>query len=776
MADAHDRSPHEPGDPRPAARHPVGRPRCATTATNGSTTGTGCASGTTPRCASTSRPRTPSPRPRSRTWRRSGDRLFEEIRGRVRETDASAPVRKGPHEYFTPDPGRARSTRCTAAGRGHAGSARPRRRAGTPRRRAGAARRERASPATPATSRSARSRRRPTSASLAYSTDYTGGERYTLRFRDVDDRHRPPRRGPRHVLRPRPGPTTARPSSTRGPTTRCGRGRSGATASAPPSPTTCSCSRRTTSASTWPSSARAAAATSWSRRRRSSRPRCWFVDADAPDGAAHGGRRRAATASSTTSSTTGRRRRRPLLRAHQRRRRELPAHGHARRRRPGASTGPRSSPTATTPGSTTSTRSRDHLVLSERADALEQLRVLDLADRRPSTWSRCPTRCTRSGSARNLEFDTDVVRLEYTSLVAPPSSFDYDLVDAAPSTSCASSRSPGTTATTLETHRAWATATDGTRVPISIVHRRGLARDGSAPMLLYGYGSYEISIDPTFSVSSAQPARPRRRVRDRARARRRRARPPLVRGRQAPDKRNTFTDFVAVRGAPGRPQGYTSPDRLAARGGSAGGLLMGAVANLAPTSSAPSSPRCRSSTASPRCSTRRCRSPSRSGRSGATRSTDPDVYAYMQALLAVRQRRRDRTTPRCSSTGGLQRPARCSTGSRRSGWRACGRRRPTTSSSCSRPRWARATRVRRAATTRGATRRSCSRSCSTRSAHRHASASTTRAADGARVAHDHECRRHRARGRAAPRRHAPSAPRACSATRTRSTAARCAPS
>jgi oligopeptidase B len=133
----------------------------------------------------------------------------------------------------------------------------------------------------------------------------------------------------------------------------------------------------------------------------------------------------------------------------------------------------------------------------------------------------------------------------------------------------------------FETRRVWATAPDATKVPISLVHRRGLALDGSAPLLLYGYGSYEVSIDPTFSSTRVSL---------------------LTRGvvfaiahvrgggelgrhwyedGKLDRKRNTFTDFVAC-AEHLVAEGYTSTDRLVARGGSAGGLLMGAVTNLRP--------------------------------------------------------------------------------------------------------------------------------------------------------------------------------------------------
>jgi oligopeptidase B len=129
--------------------------------------------------------------------------------------------------------------------------------------------------------------------------------------------------------------------------------------------------------------------------------------------------------------------------------------------------------------------------------------------------------------------------------------------------------------------REWATADDGTRVPISVVHRANVAHDGQAPCLLYGYGSYEHSLDPWFSAIRL-PMLDRGIVFAVAHVR-----GGGECGRQWYEdgkmlhKRNTFTDFIAC-SAHLCTANYTAPERLAARGGSAGGLLMGAVANLAP--------------------------------------------------------------------------------------------------------------------------------------------------------------------------------------------------
>ncbi|WP_231747544.1 S9 family peptidase, partial [Auraticoccus cholistanensis] len=129
--------------------------------------------------------------------------------------------------------------------------------------------------------------------------------------------------------------------------------------------------------------------------------------------------------------------------------------------------------------------------------------------------------------------------------------------------------------------RTWATAPDGTRVPISLVHRADVRPDQTAPALLYGYGSYEIPMDPGFSIARLS-------LLDRGfvyavahvRGGGELGRSWYEQGKEL-SKRNTFTDFIAC-AEHLVAEGWTTPDRLAAEGGSAGGLLMGAVANLAP--------------------------------------------------------------------------------------------------------------------------------------------------------------------------------------------------
>ena len=132
-----------------------------------------------------------------------------------------------------------------------------------------------------------------------------------------------------------------------------------------------------------------------------------------------------------------------------------------------------------------------------------------------------------------------------------------------------------------EQHREWAVAADGTRVPISLVWRKGTPRDGSAPCLLYGYGSYEISRDPSFSIPVLS-------LLDRGfvyaiahiRGGGEMGRSWYTDGKLL-HKKNTFTDFIDTTAFLVQ-HGYAAKDKVFASGGSAGGLLMGAVANMAP--------------------------------------------------------------------------------------------------------------------------------------------------------------------------------------------------
>jgi oligopeptidase B len=222
----------------------------------------------------------------------------------------------------------------------------------------------------------------------------------------------------------------------------------------------------------------------------------------------------------------------------------------------------------------------DHLVLTERADGLDRLRVMhpdnDTASTLPATD---PVFSMWIGP--NPEYDTPKVRYGYTSLVAPVTDLDYDPSTDASTVVRVQPILGGYDPSAYTSARMWADADDGTRVPISVVHRRDVPLDGSAPALLVGYGAYEHSSDPAFRASRVS-------LLDRGfvcAIAHVRGGGELGRGwyeeGRLDRKANTFTDFIACAETLIR-LGYTSASRLVARGGSAGGLLMGAVANLRP--------------------------------------------------------------------------------------------------------------------------------------------------------------------------------------------------
>jgi oligopeptidase B len=228
-----------------------------------------------------------------------------------------------------------------------------------------------------------------------------------------------------------------------------------------------------------------------------------------------------------------------------------------------------------------------YLVAHFRRDGLTGLRVIRPDDSEHDVAFPEPVYTVSPGG--NSEPASALYRLHYASLVTPDSVYDCDMatgelllrrrtpVRPLPGPGGPREYDPGQ----YEQFREWATAPDGTRVPMSLVCRRGTPRDGTAPGLLYGYGSYEISMDPRFSIARLS-------LLDRGfvyAIAHVRGGGELGRGwyddGKMLHKANTFTDFVACARhlADG---GWTSPGRLVARGGSAGGLLMGAAVNLAP--------------------------------------------------------------------------------------------------------------------------------------------------------------------------------------------------
>ena len=222
----------------------------------------------------------------------------------------------------------------------------------------------------------------------------------------------------------------------------------------------------------------------------------------------------------------------------------------------------------------------DHMVLSERRDGYTALSVHNFTDGNAHLIELPESVATVRGSI-NAEYDTSTFRFAYTSLITPNSVYDYDVNTRSRTLMKQQEVLGGYDPSKYESARAYATSPDGARVPISIVHRKGIKTDGSNPCLLYGYGSYGASMDPRFNSNNLS-------LLDRGfvyaiahvRGGSEMGRHWKEDGKML-NKRNTFTDFIAVAEYL-IEAGYTNPDRLAIRGGSAGGLLIGAVLNMRP--------------------------------------------------------------------------------------------------------------------------------------------------------------------------------------------------
>ncbi|HEU4955977.1 MAG TPA: S9 family peptidase [Gemmatimonadales bacterium] len=222
---------------------------------------------------------------------------------------------------------------------------------------------------------------------------------------------------------------------------------------------------------------------------------------------------------------------------------------------------------------------RDHLVLWERHEGLRRIRVLTLAtgDQHLVPF---PEPVYTVWPYENPEFATTVLRFGYTSMVTPGSVIEYDL---AARTWLVRKETPvlGYDRSRYRSERIFARAPDGARVPVSLAYRLPFEPDASRPLLLNGYGAYGVSFDPGFSSNLLS-------LLDRGfvvaiahvRGGEELGRAWYESGKLL-NKRNSFSDFIAVAEHLVR-EGYAAPDRLAIGGGSAGGLLMGAVTNLRP--------------------------------------------------------------------------------------------------------------------------------------------------------------------------------------------------
>jgi oligopeptidase B len=223
---------------------------------------------------------------------------------------------------------------------------------------------------------------------------------------------------------------------------------------------------------------------------------------------------------------------------------------------------------------------KGHVVVAERHGGLRQLRVTDLGSG-ASHFVTFPETAYGVFATGNEEFDTRTFRFQYSSLVTPSSVFDYDLRTRERTLKKRQEIPSGFDGSQYEVRRLMAPARDGVRVPVSVLMRKGTPLDGSSPLLEYAYGSYGATMEPTFN-SNVLSLVDRGFIYAIAHIR-----GGQEMGRQWYDdgkmlkKKNTFYDFIDVAEELVR-QRYTSPDRLVANGGSAGGLLMGAVVNMRP--------------------------------------------------------------------------------------------------------------------------------------------------------------------------------------------------
>ncbi|MEO8380525.1 MAG: S9 family peptidase [Acidobacteriota bacterium] len=224
---------------------------------------------------------------------------------------------------------------------------------------------------------------------------------------------------------------------------------------------------------------------------------------------------------------------------------------------------------------------KDFMVLRLREAGLPQLEIYDLREGGKSHRVSFPEAAYAVAGSANAEFDTHVFRYNYQSFITPSSVYDYDLETRKQTLLKRTEVLGGYDPARYKVERFFVTAEDGAQIPVSLVYRKDLDPKGKNPLLLYAYGSYGASMSPTFSASRFS-------LLDRGviyalasiRGGGEMGKEWHEQGRMMA-KRNTFTDFIAVAEHLVK-SGYTAKDKLAIQGGSAGGLLVGAVANMRP--------------------------------------------------------------------------------------------------------------------------------------------------------------------------------------------------
>jgi oligopeptidase B len=223
---------------------------------------------------------------------------------------------------------------------------------------------------------------------------------------------------------------------------------------------------------------------------------------------------------------------------------------------------------------------KNFIVISERKNGLVQIRVKNVEENTDFFVDFGEPAYTASVGG-NPEYDSNIVRYNYSSLTTPASVFDYDMQEKTSVLMKQQEVLGGYDSNNYLTERLYAEASDGVNIPISVVYKKGFEKNSSSPLLLYAYGSYGMSMDAAFSSSRLS-------LLDRGFA----FAIAHIRGGQEMGrhwyeegkmmkKKNTFNDFISA-GKYLIDQKFTSSKHLYAQGGSAGGLLMGAIANMAP--------------------------------------------------------------------------------------------------------------------------------------------------------------------------------------------------
>ena len=222
----------------------------------------------------------------------------------------------------------------------------------------------------------------------------------------------------------------------------------------------------------------------------------------------------------------------------------------------------------------------NYLVIQNRIEGLQQIEIQNLNTKKIQ-FIQFPEQTFSAGLGQNDDYHANTIFINYTSLSTPATVYEYDLKSTEKTVFFEKKIiDPAFKSSNYETKRIWVTGNDGTKIPVSIIYKKGIDL-GKAPLLLYGYGSYGVTIPASFSALRLSLV-------DRGFVY---AIAHIRGGKYLGEgwyengkflkKKNTFTDFINVAEFLGK-QGYCDPEKIYAQGGSAGGLLMGAVANMAP--------------------------------------------------------------------------------------------------------------------------------------------------------------------------------------------------